>query len=1085
MSHPPIAVKPKKTKTAIVLGCDQCRRRKTKCDQARPTCGPCLHAGLMECTFLLGKAPPPKRKKAHSEVEILEARLETIESAYSERLSQMESLLNRVMPEGQFQDLMRSGTGLSTTITTAAPTGLTTGSNERQETISTNDGDWRDTESSPEGSRLLDSSLDQHAISDVASAPFSPSIPSTIPNNDNSIFSGPKKEAHESGSNPPDNELPDFSQDEDDSDDGDLGELTVTMDKLRLFDASLYFGKGTMLFTSTDKNTFWDEEITFDVHDPLDIDIPPEAFVMPPVDVIDELFDIYYKSFYAFLPMVQKVTLLRALEDRYEPQSIFLLNSVFMIAALTGDCKHSCCYVNPDDPKTLSTPFFERARLVLDYCIGIPRVSTVQGLILLSRYPKITGLGQHYVQQAILMASDMGLHRKCDRWIPDKEVQETRKRVFWCVYMVDSNMASATGRRPLLDDNEIDVPLVLPTATEGEEEYSNTLFLVQMCKLWHIFRDVKQYVFNAVEVQDMVPGSLPKKYEQQLIQWQLQLPAALRFSFDIKLNDPGAMHNARGGVVQMLYESTLILLHKPYITSSEHLRRSPYRSQDICIKAASKITEIGRVLSNTYERIFETVGAAEYSLTNAIRIHVMYMRSSDPKIAELSQKNFDYVARFFREFYSVPRGMDDQTINCILSFFDEFMHVVNGLSESTVHICASAIKSMAIAKRSKIELGRLTGGNRGKKSASEREENRNLSRLVKIGREERAKARLNAMSSPSTSTQDSFGAYRKRQSHLQHGSQRVPPSQHLQQNQFHHPESISSSVSSHTSIQDTTMAYRHPGKIQKVSQYVGPFGGPLVIESLNQYQTSTAILSQPHSNSAIPLSIGSPIQAGEVFDTLNQQQQQQQQQHFISQVSSPQQALLMSMHRLQQPQQQQRLFPQVSQSLSHNDTLTPQFWGVFPSINTTQGGLDSNMLGGGTSTTFGASSSSVPETIDLTGTLEGSNNVQETITTSIFNTNQQHRIVSQDDLFATVKGNVGDSNPIEGVEEELSADQIQALLEQTLAEDTRNNHNNSINSLNPPAPFHHLGQLDHIQTQRIEQSGSREDFNLTNWHTLV
>lgn len=89
---------------------------------------------------------------------------------------------------------------------------------------------------------------------------------------------------------------PEITQVESDSDDEEeLGELAVTMDKLRLFDASLYYGKGTMLFTSTDQNKFWDEEITFDVHDTPNIEIPPEAFVMPPIDVIDELFDIYYR----------------------------------------------------------------------------------------------------------------------------------------------------------------------------------------------------------------------------------------------------------------------------------------------------------------------------------------------------------------------------------------------------------------------------------------------------------------------------------------------------------------------------------------------------------------------------------------------------------------------------------------------------------------------------------------------------------------------------------------------------------------------------------------------------------------------
>ena len=50
-----------------------------------------------------------------------------------------------------------------------------------------------------------------------------------------------------------------------------------------------------MMFTSTDENTFWDEEISFDVHESHNIDIPPEALVLPPIEVIDTLFDIYYQ----------------------------------------------------------------------------------------------------------------------------------------------------------------------------------------------------------------------------------------------------------------------------------------------------------------------------------------------------------------------------------------------------------------------------------------------------------------------------------------------------------------------------------------------------------------------------------------------------------------------------------------------------------------------------------------------------------------------------------------------------------------------------------------------------------------------
>ncbi|KAI9235227.1 MAG: hypothetical protein BYD32DRAFT_62650 [Podila humilis] len=137
------AIKPKKKRTAVVLGCDQCRRRKTKCDQGRPTCGPCLYAGLMECTFLLGKTPASKRKKPTSEVEVLEARLETIESKYSERLRTMETLLSKVMPTPGGQDMTKNDQGASTSGSSVAVSSIGT-QGMMIDTYTNNDDGWQD-----------------------------------------------------------------------------------------------------------------------------------------------------------------------------------------------------------------------------------------------------------------------------------------------------------------------------------------------------------------------------------------------------------------------------------------------------------------------------------------------------------------------------------------------------------------------------------------------------------------------------------------------------------------------------------------------------------------------------------------------------------------------------------------------------------------------------------------------------------------------------------------------------------------------------------------------------------------------------
>ncbi|KAG0341158.1 hypothetical protein BG004_006123 [Podila humilis] len=947
----PPAEAPKKKKAPVVLGCDQCRRRKTKCDHAKPSCGPCQYAGLMECTFLLGKPPPPKRKKAKSEVEILEARLQTIESAYSERLKQMEDLLNRVMPGATAQELpssigitaqtvaspsvSTSTAAVNTKTTTSFKQGAAGGSSSKKSVTA---GTKR---SSPKAAtdkpvEHHERSLDSHS-SNIASVSSSVAAHTQTHSNsqspkmsimkeevfDKKIFipqSGPTLTMGSPTSSIASSlkSSPDMDHDDTSRSEGDPGGLAATMDKLRLFDASLYYGKGSIFFTSTDKNHFWDEEISFDVHDVYDIDIPPEATILPPVEAIDMLIDIYYSYYHPFLPMIQKATLLRALEDRYESQNIFLLNSVFMAVALTGEYSHPSTDVDPKDPKSAATPFFKRARMMLDYCIGVPRVSTVQGLLMLCHYPT---LGYSYLQQAMLMAADLGLHRKCDRWIPDKQVQETRKRVFWCVYSVDSISASITGRRPLIDDNEIDVPMLAPITGEGEVEYSNALSLIHLCKLWRIFRNVKRYIFNAVEVQEMVPGSLPKSYEQQLIQWQLQLPAVLRFSFDVKEGDSDAMYNARAGVAQMLYESTLIMLHKPYLTSEAHLEHQHDRSRDICIKAASKITDMNRILNTTYVNTFAITGIPEYSIVNAVRIQVMYMNSEDPAIADINTHNFDYLMTFFLEYYSSPRAnYDEQTINCILTFFDEFMHSVKGLSETTVHMCECAIKNLALAKRARLNSSRQHGG-----AATERDP-RNLSKLVRIGKEEHERERAWSSSSPSSPHHREVNLNKKRLSTKpqQHGcgQHRESPGKHspyqINEDDFLDASSTTTAKSEAHVMHSGLEGYLHPGKFQKVSQYVGPFGGPEVMESFNIYQTSNAILNQPPTSHIFSMPLGTgmmsaPTSTMDMYPLFDPNQQ-----HTMQLTGQPLQSLQSEPHNHQLQHSSQNNHPNIHTSQHHH-----------------------------------------------------------------------------------------------------------------------------------------------------------------------
>ncbi|SPJ91962.1 uncharacterized protein FTOL_13616 [Fusarium torulosum] len=57
------------------LACEECRRRKSKCDRGRPVCGGCLESGT-ECAFVDDR---PKRGPKKGQLRALRARVATLE----------------------------------------------------------------------------------------------------------------------------------------------------------------------------------------------------------------------------------------------------------------------------------------------------------------------------------------------------------------------------------------------------------------------------------------------------------------------------------------------------------------------------------------------------------------------------------------------------------------------------------------------------------------------------------------------------------------------------------------------------------------------------------------------------------------------------------------------------------------------------------------------------------------------------------------------------------------------------------------------------------------------------------------------
>jgi hypothetical protein len=159
------------------------------------------------------------------------------------------------------------------------------------------------------------------------------------------------------------------------------------------------------------------------------------------------------------LPVVNKTRFLQQYRDQadsYPPSD--LLNAMFGAAARFIECESSRqknkANKPPDAvwdvPDGWSDHFFDQAQLIITSSAAIATISKVQSIILIHNHSGnldskssacwlLGGL-------AIRLAQGLGLNRDCEEWdIPESEKQ-TRKRIWWSLYVADRFHSSSLGR---------------------------------------------------------------------------------------------------------------------------------------------------------------------------------------------------------------------------------------------------------------------------------------------------------------------------------------------------------------------------------------------------------------------------------------------------------------------------------------------------------------------------------------------------------------------------------------------------------------------------------------------------------------
>lgn len=218
----------------------------------------------------------------------------------------------------------------------------------------------------------------------------------------------------------------------------------------------------------------------------------------------------------------------------------------------------------------------------------------------------------------------LGLHRNCDDWDIPYEEKQTRKRLWWALYITDRFQTAILGRPINLRDEDIDVsyPEAGANIEEVMDAYEDDKDRIQNSEVFprfpsltipydasinnssrpHIYELFIQFIKLSQILGRVIQGlhtpnakkyssehgsdSLVARLDYELTEWRYAFPTSLK---NIQLPDfdekNGHFAPAIASVL-LFYFSTLILLHQPFIRRT--MSRSSYSSQQICSSAATR-----------------------------------------------------------------------------------------------------------------------------------------------------------------------------------------------------------------------------------------------------------------------------------------------------------------------------------------------------------------------------------------------------------------------------------------------------------------------------------------------------------------
>lgn len=266
----------------------------------------------------------------------------------------------------------------------------------------------------------------------------------------------------------------------------------------------------------------------------------PQVYKAPPRLLSDQLINIFFQEWAPLFPVLHRPTFL-TLYERYvgdydsvtDKAEIAQLNLVFGIAALSSGTRSSAELES----------FEGQWKAAVDSIITDNSMVTLQALILAQMFcvqqGDFTRL-QTYKGLSTSLSARLGLHQSQKRFALGTLTCETRKKVFWTLYTVDSFTAVALGLPKHLKDEDVhcEYPVDADDEYVTEKGFTPTLpgestKLSSALALFRAARILSKILLEVFPAKTSYDLSLKKLGElsDELDGWSNSLPPHLRLQF--------------------------------------------------------------------------------------------------------------------------------------------------------------------------------------------------------------------------------------------------------------------------------------------------------------------------------------------------------------------------------------------------------------------------------------------------------------------------------------------------------------------------------------------------------------------------